>query len=162
MLRRSLRRLHTSCNFIGPPDPVSNLRPVLYTHPPSPTSPDLRHPYSLQEFAGGSQDQDLQWRLQRQQLDAFNHAFWADSNTRFEAAKQSVLSCLPESPTPLARERALSEFYRKWVLQESQRQEAYDIEWRRRNFEQITFAARVEWRNLHARIMNLLTFKKDR
>jgi hypothetical protein len=84
------------------------------------------------------------------------------SNTRFEAAKQSVLSSLPESSTPLARERALSEFYRKWVMQESRRQNAYDIEWRKRNFEAIMFAMRVEWRNLQTCIMNLMTFKKDK
>ena len=84
------------------------------------------------------------------------------SNTRFEAAKQNVLSSLPESSTPLARERALSEFYRTWVLQESRRQEAYDIEWRKRNFEAIIFAIRVEWQNLQTRIINLITFSKDR
>jgi len=79
---RSQRLLHTSTRacteFIGPPDPVSNLRPVLYTNPPPEPAPTLRHPYSLGEFSGGAQDDDLQWRLQRQQLDAFNHSFWTD------------------------------------------------------------------------------------
>lgn len=167
-MRRALRLLHTSqrtYNLVGPPDPVSNFRPVLYTD--TSTSPTLRHPYSLSEFAG---DHDLQWRLQRQSLDAFNHNFWTDasslflyhheymlsplfqSNTRFEAAKQSVLSSLPQSSTPLARERALSEFYRKWVMQESHRQALYTAEWRRRNLDAIVFAVRVALRNLQVLI----------
>jgi hypothetical protein len=162
---RPLRLLHSSarsCNLVGPPDPVSNLRPVLYTDLPSSPRPKLRHPYSLTDFAGGKQDDDLQWRLQRLQLDAINHNFWTDSNSRFEAAKQSVLSSLPESSTPLARERALSELYRKWVLQESRRQDIYTTEWRKQNVEAIVFAARMECRNLLARIIRLLTFSKDR
>jgi hypothetical protein len=84
------------------------------------------------------------------------------SNTRFEEAKQSVLSCLPESSTPLARERALSEFYRKWVMQESRREEVYNTEWRKRNFEEIVSTVRIEWRSLQDRIANFMTFSKDK
>jgi hypothetical protein len=176
-----IRLLHSSSrasNLIGPPDPLSNLRPVLYTDLPPSSQPRPRHPYSLSEFTGGTQDHNLQWRLQRQALDAFNHNYWTDvglllkksdskcsfhqSNTRFEEAKQSVLSCLPESSTPLAREHALSEFYRKWVMQESRRGEVYNAEWRKRNFEEIVSAMRVEWRNLQDRIANLMTFNKDK
>lgn len=78
---RCLRLLHTStrsCNFIGPPDPVSNLRPVLYAKPSSSPPSRVRHPYSLREFTGMQQDNGLQWRIHRQQLDAFNHNFWTD------------------------------------------------------------------------------------
>lgn len=87
-----------------------------------------------------------------------NYYIWLKSNTRFESAKQSVLSSLPESSTTQARERALSEFYKKWVTQESTRLEAYTSEWRTRNFEAIIFAAKVEWRNLQTRLKKLLTF----
>ncbi|KIM87105.1 hypothetical protein PILCRDRAFT_815565 [Piloderma croceum F 1598] len=159
------RLLHSSSrasNLIGPPHPVSNLRPVLYTDRPPSSQPRPRHPYSLSEFTGGTQDHNLQWRLQRQALDAFNHNYWTDSNTRFEEAKQSVLSSLPESSTPLAREHALSVFYRKWVMQESRRGEVYNIEWRKRNFEEIASAVRIEWRNLQDRVANLMTFNKDK
>jgi hypothetical protein len=83
------------------------------------------------------------------------------NNTRFEAAKQIVLSRIPESSSPLARERALSEFYREWLLQESRRQEVYTSEWRKRNSEAIVLAARVEWRNFQTRIKSFFTFNKD-
>lgn len=78
-LRRPLRLLHTSArahNLIGPSDPVSNLRPVIYDDAPLTPTPKLNHPYSLREFTGSAQDHDLQWKIQRQQLDAFNHEFW--------------------------------------------------------------------------------------
>jgi hypothetical protein len=158
------RLLHTSArsciNYVGPPDPVSNMRPVIYDD--HPTSTKLGHPYSLREFTSDTQDRNLQWRLHRQQLDAFDHQFWTDSNTRFEAAKQIALSRVPESSPPIAREHALSEFYREWLLQEARRQQVYTVEWRKRNFEAIALAARVEWRDFQTRIKSWLTFNKDR
>ena len=75
--------------LVGPPDPVSNLRPVIYDEPEgsvegkrrritvverTKTSPT--HPYSLEEFDGDPAD--YSWRLERKRLDAYNHAFWSD------------------------------------------------------------------------------------
>jgi hypothetical protein len=158
---RSSRLLHSSArscvNYVGPFDPVSNLRPVIYDD--LPPSPQLGHPYSLKEFAEDTQDHNLYWRLHRQQLDAFNHEFWTDNNTRFEAAKQIVLSRVPESSSPLVRERALSQFYREWLLQEARRQEVYTSEWRKRNSEAIVLAARAAWRNFQGSIKSYLTYR---
>lgn len=80
-LRRPPRLFHTTAgayNLIGPSDPVSNLRPVIYGDAQLAPTPKLNHPYSLREFTGGAKDYDLQWKIQRQQLDSFNHAFWTD------------------------------------------------------------------------------------
>ena len=80
-LKSPLRHLHTTArayNLIGPSDPVSNLRPVVYGDAPPAATQKLNHPYSLREFTGSAKDYDLQWKIQRQQLDAFNHAFWTD------------------------------------------------------------------------------------
>src|SRR5712671_505229 len=81
---RSLRLFHSSLrasDHVGPPDQVSNIRPVLYDDPAS-TNADsaapLRHPYSLDEFRDDADTLEYQWKLQRQQLDAFNDAFWRD------------------------------------------------------------------------------------
>ena len=79
---RPSRLLHSSvptANYVGPPDPMSNIRPVLYNDL-SPTTPESpKHPYSLDEFQNDSEDTlEYQWKLQRQQLDAFNDAFWRD------------------------------------------------------------------------------------
>lgn len=75
---RYTRTVHASSvhrNLVGPPDPASNLRPVIYDDalppPPSPGSP-----YSLGEFAGDTRD--YQWKMQRQELDTYNQMFWTD------------------------------------------------------------------------------------
>lgn len=79
ILRAFSRRTRPrSREFIGPPDSVSNIRPVLLRDQFSPPS-TRTHPYSLTEFGEADEDStDLQWRLQRERLTAFNHAFWLD------------------------------------------------------------------------------------
>lgn len=80
--RTSTRCLQCSAStraLVGPPDRVSNIRPVIYDNPAkSPNaSPEGRiHPYSLEEFNGDPND--YQWRLERQRLDLYHHAFWTD------------------------------------------------------------------------------------
>jgi hypothetical protein len=82
LVLRPLRLLHSTvptANYVGPPDPVSNIRPVLYNDLGSTTTESPQHPYSLDEFRNDSEDTlEYQWKLQRQQLDAFNDAFWRD------------------------------------------------------------------------------------
>jgi hypothetical protein len=82
LVLRSLRLLHSSvptANYVGPPDPVSNIRPILYNDLRSTTTESpQQHPYSLDEFRNDSDTLEYQWKLHRQQLDAFNDAFWRD------------------------------------------------------------------------------------
>ncbi|KAF9227509.1 hypothetical protein BS17DRAFT_773895 [Gyrodon lividus] len=159
----TLRSLHVSSvsrHLVGPNDPVSNLRPIIYTDTPITShsqgrqGPNPHHPYSLSEFTDVPHGHtlELQFKLAREQLDAFNHNYWTESNTRFEAAKESVLASLPDSATSEMRESALSEFYKKWVVQERTRQDEYSSEWRKRNFENIVLAARVEYQRFKRRI----------
>jgi len=155
-----LRRLHLSTpvhDRIGPPHPISNIRPVIYDdthHPPQSST----HPYSLQEFRHARRthdllvDYELRWKLHKQQLDAFNHAFWTDSNSRFDAGKNAALSALPDTATDLDRERALTAFYQHWLQQEHTTMNAYTDEWRRRNFQEIILAARVHYHRLLSRL----------
>ena len=78
ILRVFTRARPRSRELIGPSDPVSNIRPVLFKDPYSPPSTKT-HPYSLAEFGEPEEDSiDLQWRLERERLIAFNHAFWLD------------------------------------------------------------------------------------
>jgi hypothetical protein len=170
LVLRPLRLFHSSiptANYVGPPDPVSNIRPVLY-HDLGPTSVESpQHPYSLDEFRQDSDTLEYQWKLQRQQLDAFNDAFWRDvrfsrrrahmlynhpiqTNTRFDAAKAAAMSDFPPHVTAEQREERLGEFYKKWVLQEAARQEEYNSEWRRRSMQEIKLAARVSYQKLKA------------
>ncbi|GAA6003313.1 hypothetical protein JCM10207_001857 [Rhodosporidiobolus poonsookiae] len=111
--------LPPSRDLIGPPCPLSNLRPVYY----APLFPHLHaaassgalspHPYSLAEFpttssspaSARSQSQkrlqrvqrelharDLEWRLTRYRLDAFNQDFWARTNTDFLRARDAYIA----------------------------------------------------------------------
>ncbi|KAI1795840.1 hypothetical protein LXA43DRAFT_989715 [Ganoderma leucocontextum] len=149
-----VRPFHPSAarqHLVGPPDPVSHLRPVIYDDAPPPP-PETRHPYSLKEFTGDTRE--YQWKMQRQELDAFNHQFWKESNTRFYGAKEAVLRSLPEETTPEQREVALSEFYRRWVAQERKRLDEYGEEMRRRNWATIALGARVQYEKFVSRIMH--------
>ncbi|KAI6128284.1 hypothetical protein EDD16DRAFT_678143 [Pisolithus croceorrhizus] len=161
--RQFIRTLHVSArrqHLVGPNDPISNLRPIIYTdiQTPPKAGPEskVNHPYSLEEFSDTSSSNlhalELEFKLKREELDALNHKYWTESNERFEAAKASVLSSLPPSATSETREHALSEFYGMWVVQERERQEEYSNQWRRRNFENIVLAARVEYERLKRRI----------
>lgn len=80
---RGLSLSSIKSDSVGPPHPVSNLRPVLYDKEP-PTEKSLNkfgsiesarwHPYSIDEFDGDIRD--IQWKMERQRLDNFNHSFW--------------------------------------------------------------------------------------
>ncbi|TCD68904.1 hypothetical protein EIP91_009454 [Steccherinum ochraceum] len=148
------RLLHSTSvrhDLVGPPDPVSNLRPVVYDDaPPEIRSPNDTHPYSLKEFRGDARE--YQWKMQRQQLDAYNLAYWTDSNTRFEGAKQAMLTSLPESTTEEEREFALSEFYYRWLVQEEERSKLYNEQWNKQNWSTIWLGARVKFDMLWSRI----------
>lgn len=85
-LRARARSLHVSSpsrHLVGPNDPVSNLRPIIYTdtpHSQAQRESHVNHPYSLNEFADVPHDHtlELQYKLAREQLDAFNHNYWSD------------------------------------------------------------------------------------
>ena len=154
-------------NRIGPPHPISNIRPIIYDDLPPPPPPQQQHPYSLEEFSTTQETvkDETVFRMQRTQLDQFNQHFWLDvcalysgakcfplmpfqSNTRFEAGKEAVLSSLPSTSSALDKENALSEFYRHWLVQETERTESYTQEWRRRNKQNIILASRIAFRRL--------------
>jgi len=77
------------------------------------------------------------------------------SNSRFEAGKAAALSRIPESSTILDSERALSEFYKQWLIQEEDRMDAYTKEWRRRNFENLVLAFRLEYKKIILRVSRI-------
>ncbi|KAH9843031.1 uncharacterized protein C8Q71DRAFT_699888 [Rhodofomes roseus] len=152
-LRPHARRLHATLirgYIIGPSDPISNLRPVIYDDAVSEPRTGVTHPYSLREFSGDTTE--YQWEMQRQQLDAYNHVFWTDSNLRFNAAKRAFLDSLPDACSAEDSEFALSEFYRRWADQEADRQRAYSVEWRRRNWASVLLGARLAYERAMERI----------
>jgi len=89
-LRATARRrlFHsTACvkHLVGPPDPISHIRPAVY-HQEDPSSSTsygdkVQHPYSLKEFTQAEGAQDYKVNLQKTQLDVFDHAFWINVTT---------------------------------------------------------------------------------
>ncbi|RYE97372.1 MAG: DUF2315 domain-containing protein [Oxalobacteraceae bacterium] len=60
------------------PDPISNIRPIIYGSTPSRTR-SANSPYSASEFPSTStrqNDVELEWRLRRERVDGMNHKFW--------------------------------------------------------------------------------------
>lgn len=115
--------LPPAVDLIGPPCPLSNLRPVYYSplfpslHSP-PSISKNQHPYSPQEFASSHSAplydhrqqrlhqlkrklhaQDLEWRLTRYRFDQFNQHFWARTNTSFLLARDAYVANLDPSST---------------------------------------------------------------
>lgn len=80
MINRLFSSSARASNLVGPSHPLSNLRPVIYDDALPKPSPKPGHPYSLSEFRGV---RDYQWKLQRQQLDSFNHVFWAEVCSKY-------------------------------------------------------------------------------
>ncbi|KAF9265416.1 hypothetical protein L218DRAFT_898062 [Marasmius fiardii PR-910] len=176
LARQSSRSIHRSCrllhactrssrDLIGPPNPISHLRPIIYDDVPTPPPPSLlHHPYSLAEFdpepSNNESAHELQWKLQRKQLDDLNQHFWLDSNIRFESAKQAVLESLPPTASVMDKEHALSEFYKQWLMQEKPRLEEYTHAYRTRNVAVIMLAARANFDRLRRRVANAFSLSR--
>ncbi|RSH94458.1 hypothetical protein EHS25_004261 [Saitozyma podzolica] len=124
-------------DLVGPPDPISNIRPVIYASTPS-RRRTPNSPYSTGEFPAEStrlEELELEWRLRQQRVDAMNHRFWASTNTSFNAQLQHRLSLLPppsDPPTPQdiqRKEECLSQFYADWQAANRGRMGRWVREW---------------------------------
>lgn len=129
-------------DLIGPPCPLSNLRPVYYAalFPPLPTATPSYNPYSLSEFPSSSlaldrkqqrlqrvkrelQSEDLEWRLTRYRVDAFNQDFWARTNTAFLLARDAYLD---DNPSPADTPVDLAPFYAQHLASTREQYAAYN------------------------------------
>ncbi|XP_033893487.2 cytochrome c oxidase assembly factor 8-like [Acipenser ruthenus] len=134
---------NSSHDWVGPPDRMSNLRPIKY-HIPEYESP-------------------LESRLRklRQETEDWNHQFWTNQNISFSKEKEGfIYSCLKEKGLELrdedGRKRTLSademaEFYKEFLNKNYQKHSVYNKEWYMRNFT-ITF--------LMGRVALLKTWRK--
>ncbi|CAE6460186.1 unnamed protein product [Rhizoctonia solani] len=117
--------------FVGPPDAISNIRPILRANL---TELGLQraHPYSLSEFSRQEVVGYSAFALHERHIEAFNHSFWTDVNTRFNAARQKILDSHPPvgpgkdiASRDAALEADLAAFYRSWLAEEDARFRAY-------------------------------------
>ncbi|XP_056616689.1 cytochrome c oxidase assembly factor 8 [Triplophysa dalaica] len=127
-------------DWIGPPDSLSNLRPIIYHIPENetPLERKLRH--------------------LRQETEDWNHIFWANQNITFikekEECVQSQLKAKGLSERDEAgRKRTLSSeemavFYKYFLDKNIKRHTIYNREWYRRNFTITLLMARVAVHNI--------------
>ncbi|XP_053701689.1 cytochrome c oxidase assembly factor 8 [Synchiropus splendidus] len=133
-------------DWIGPPNQLSNLRPIIYRTPENET--------------------ELEKRLRhlRQETEDWNHTFWAKQNITFSKEKQAfIISQLQSKGLSLRDEqghrRALSSeemasFYKAFLDKNRTRHANYNKEWYRRNLTITFLMARVSLWNMWKRLAN--------
>ncbi|WWC60068.1 uncharacterized protein I303_102631 [Kwoniella dejecticola CBS 10117] len=140
-------------DLVAPPDPASNIRPIIYASKPS-INPSTNSPYSASEFPTGSRDaklenMELEWRLRRERVDLMNHRFWATTNLSFEAQKAHRLSLLPAASDPPTaederrKEDALTQFYADWQIANQEKQIRWVKEWWREVWDGIRIQGKI-------------------
>lgn len=134
-------------DWIGPPNPLSNLRPIVYHVPEN--------------------ESELEKRLRhlRQETEDWNHEFWTKQNLTFSKEKEAfIISQLKAKGLTLrdedGRRRSLdseemAEFYKSFLDKNRTRHADYNKDWYRRNFTITLLMARVAlssmWRTITER-----------
>lgn len=143
----------TTHDWIGPPNPLSNLRPIVYHIPENET--------------------ELEKRLRhlRQETEDWNHDFWTKQNITFGKEKEAfIISELKSKGLTLrdeqGRRRALSseemaEFYKSFLDKNRTRHAQYNNEWYRRNFTITLLMARVALNNIWKTVTDRHRSKKN-
>lgn len=126
-------------DLIGPPRPVSNLRPVKFAKNPS--------------------ESDLAVRLRelRQETQKFNQDWWVKHNTEFKRERADFIKNILETKYPSQTDKTtlsadeMSIFYREFMNKQRKNHLEYNKEWQKRNWTIIGLMARVKVQNLITR-----------
>ncbi|XP_061699249.1 cytochrome c oxidase assembly factor 8 isoform X3 [Syngnathoides biaculeatus] len=122
-------------DWIGPPDPLSNLRPVVYRAAP--------------------RESELEGRLRnlRQDTEDWNHAFWTQQNVTFSEEKNAFVASQLRAKGLTERDQQgrrrtlsteeMSVFYKNFLDKNRERHARYNKEWYRRNLSVTVLMARV-------------------
>ncbi|KAK0143612.1 Apoptogenic protein 1, mitochondrial [Merluccius polli] len=113
-------------DWIGPPNKLSNIRPITYHVPPEETALERR------------------LRMLRQQTETWNHEFWAHQNVTFSKEKEEFISSQLKAKGMAARDEQgrkhtlnseeMAVFYKSFLDTNRTRHANYNKEWYRRNF----------------------------
>ncbi|XP_030299681.1 cytochrome c oxidase assembly factor 8 [Sparus aurata] len=140
-------------DWIGPPNPLSNLRPIVYHIPENET--------------------ELEKRLRhlRQETEDWNHDFWTKQNVTFSKEKETfIISQLKAKGLTVrdeqGRRRALNSeemavFYKSFLDKNRIRHANYNKEWYRRNFTITLLMARVALNNMWKTVSDRFSRKKN-
>ncbi|KAK9880096.1 hypothetical protein WA026_008611 [Henosepilachna vigintioctopunctata] len=114
-------------DLIGPPDPISNLRPIIRRRFVSETK--------LQEELRQKQDATHQW----------NQKFWSIHNTKFIKEKQKFIDDQQKAGQEKHQLTAeeMSEFYKRFLDENWKIHMDYNFQWYKKNFTLLFLALRV-------------------
>lgn len=108
-------------DVIGPPDPVSNLRPIVFARSPKETHLDKKY------------------RELKQEAQEWNQAFWLRHNTSFiEERKQFQELLKAQGKTALTADD-MSVFYKQFLDKNWQAHFNYNVAWYKRNIKILLF-----------------------
>ncbi|XP_047988832.1 COA8 family protein CG14806, mitochondrial [Leguminivora glycinivorella] len=119
-----------NCDMVGPPDPVSNLRKVIYKQPANET------------------DLEKRYRELRMEVQKWNQNFWTQHNSRFFQEREDYLKKnLPEGKQNLTADE-MSVFYKAYLDKNWKAHITYNIEWYKKNITLLSLAIQVKLRRL--------------
>ncbi|XP_061652182.1 cytochrome c oxidase assembly factor 8 isoform X2 [Phyllopteryx taeniolatus] len=132
-------------DWIGPPDPLSNLRPVVYR---------VAH-----------HESELERRLRnlRQDTEDWNHRFWTQQNVTFSKEKEAFIVSQLKAKGLTERHQQgrrtlsseeMSVFYKNFLDKNRERHASYNKKWYRRNLSITVLMARVALHKLWKTIVN--------
>ncbi|XP_037098330.1 cytochrome c oxidase assembly factor 8 [Syngnathus acus] len=134
----------TTHDWIGPPSPLSNLRPIVFRVAPDESA--------LERLL----------RSMRQDTEDWNHRFWAEQNLTFGKEKDAFVVSQLKAKGLTERDQQgrrrtltgeeMSIFYKDFLDKNRQRHVNYNKEWYRRNLSITLLMARVVLHNLWKRV----------
>ncbi|CAB3252044.1 unnamed protein product [Arctia plantaginis] len=120
--------------MVGPPDPVSNLRTIIFKEPLNETHLEKRY------------------RKLRADVQEWNQKFWTQHNSRFYQEREDyVKKNLPADKQNLTADE-MSVFYKAFLDKNWKLHLNYNMEWYKKNFTLLKLALRIK-------LMRLLRLK---
>ncbi|XP_030023529.2 COA8 family protein CG14806, mitochondrial [Manduca sexta] len=117
-------------DMVGPPDPVSNLRRIVFKQPENETT------------------LEKQYRNMRSEVQEWNQNFWTQHNSRFFQEREDYLKKnLPEGKQNLTADE-MSVFYKAFLDKNWKAHISYNMEWYKKNFKLLRLAIQVKMRRL--------------
>ena len=129
-----------SQTLIGPPDAVSNIRPIKLAI----------------KAEGIESSSERRLRLLRAETQEFNQEFWLRHNSTFANSRQTFIKQTLAEKYPDAEADSekrlssdeMSEFYKSFLDDQWQKHRDYNFQWQKRNFAILALGIRVKLENL--------------
>ncbi|XP_055912484.1 COA8 family protein CG14806, mitochondrial [Eupeodes corollae] len=125
-----------SCDYIGPPDKESNLRPYVRCIPKNET------PLATE------------LRLKQIEVEKWNQDFWAKHNKRFYDEKEDFIRLHKEAGIDELSADKMSEFYKAFLDKNKKMHVYYNISWYLKNFDLLVLSGQVNVQKLFRKLRN--------